>query len=189
MFRILGFIIGSVTSVFIILMLIGMPTFHLSDPAADQQRYDAAIEKLKAKQFEIETVTGQLSKDMQRVTESVSTGLNQADGNSPATSNDVPLNPADNSAYPPAAEIATAAETAPGVADDPLWYSFWTPFRSEIAARGFVAQLEKVTGLDYRIVKVETGVFEVAFAYNDDSERRSKLAVISSATGLDLPDS
>jgi hypothetical protein len=69
------------------------------------------------------------------------------------------------------------------------WYAFWNPFRSQIAANGFVSQLEKVTGLDYRVVKTRTGVYEVAFAYADDAERRDKLAQISEATGLDLPDS
>ena len=72
---------------------------------------------------------------------------------------------------------------------DPHWYSFWNPFRSEIAASGFVSQLERVTGIDYRVVKVDTGVYEVAFAYSDDAERRIKLSQISAATGLDLPDS
>ncbi len=69
------------------------------------------------------------------------------------------------------------------------WYSFWNPFRSEIAAKGFVSQLEEVTGLDYRIVKVEAGVYEVAFAYIDDTERTNKLEQISTATGLDLTES
>ncbi len=69
------------------------------------------------------------------------------------------------------------------------WYSFWNPFRSKLAASGFVQQLEKVTGFDYRVVKVKNGVYEVAFAYDNDDERRRKLALISSATGLELPDS
>ena len=69
------------------------------------------------------------------------------------------------------------------------WYSFWNPFRSEIAAKGFVSQLEEVTGLDYRIVKVKAGVYEVAFAYIDDTERTNKLEQISAATGLDLTES
>jgi hypothetical protein len=69
------------------------------------------------------------------------------------------------------------------------WYSFWNPFRSEIAAKGFVSQLEEVTGLDYRIVKVKAGVYEVAFAYIDDTERTNKLEQISTATGLDLTES
>lgn len=66
------------------------------------------------------------------------------------------------------------------------WYAFWSPFRSEIAADGFVSQLQKTTGLDYRVVKLKPGVFEVAFAYSDDSDIADKLTQISSATGLDL---
>ena len=82
--------------------------------------------------------------------------------------------------------VAVANETpAPA---EPSWYSFWNPFRSEIAARGFVSQLERVTGLDYRIVRVDAGVYEVAFPYRDDAERAEKLTLISAATGLDLPE-
>ncbi|MBT8102085.1 MAG: transglycosylase, partial [Gammaproteobacteria bacterium] len=66
------------------------------------------------------------------------------------------------------------------------WYAFWSPFRSEIAADGFVSQLQRSTGLDYRVVKLKPGVYEVAFAYLDDSDIQTKLAQISSATGLDL---
>ena len=66
------------------------------------------------------------------------------------------------------------------------WYSFWSPFRSEIAAQGFVEQLQSVTGLDYRVVKVRTGIYEVAFAYDDDDEITANLSQISAATGLDL---
>jgi hypothetical protein len=83
---------------------------------------------------------------------------------------------------PPQADVAVAVTES-------QWYSFWSPFRSKLAASGFVQQLEKVTGFDYRIVKVKTGVYEVAFAYDNDDERRRKLALISSATGLELPDS
>ena len=69
------------------------------------------------------------------------------------------------------------------------WHPFWSPFGSRIAANGFVSQLESVTGFDYRVVKVKTGVYEVAFAYGDDTERRAKLSQIAAATGLDMPDS
>ena len=68
------------------------------------------------------------------------------------------------------------------------WYAFWSPFRTEIAAAGFVTQLQRVTGLDYRVVKVKTGVYEVAFAYRDDDEIMSNLSQISAATGLRLPE-
>ncbi len=66
------------------------------------------------------------------------------------------------------------------------WYAFWSPFRSKVAADGFVSQLQRTTGLDYRVVRLEPGVYEVAFAYSDDSDIQEKLTQISSATGLDL---
>lgn len=68
------------------------------------------------------------------------------------------------------------------------WYAFWSPFRSEIAANGFVSKLQEATGIDYRVVKVKTGVYEVAFAYTDDADIQNKLARISSATGLNMTD-
>lgn len=66
------------------------------------------------------------------------------------------------------------------------WYAFWSPFRSEIAANGFVARLQQTTGMDYRVVKLKPGVYEVAFAYTDQDEIEQKLARISAATGLDM---
>jgi len=69
---------------------------------------------------------------------------------------------------------------------EPHWYAFWSPFRSELAANGFVSQLQKTTGLDYRVVRLKPGAYEVAFAYSDDSDIQDKLTQISSATGLDL---
>ena len=69
------------------------------------------------------------------------------------------------------------------------WYAFWSPFRSEIAAAGFVDQLQRVTGLDYRVVKIKPGVYEVAFAYRSDDEITVNLSQISAATGLNLSES
>ena len=66
------------------------------------------------------------------------------------------------------------------------WYAFWSPFRSEIAADGFVSELQRTTGLDYRVVKLKPGIYEVAFAYTDDADIREKLTRISAATGLDM---
>ncbi len=73
------------------------------------------------------------------------------------------------------------------VEPDLQWFAFWSPFRSKIAAEGFVSQLQRVTGLDYRVVKVKAGVYEVAFAYSDNAEIDLNLSTISAATGLDLP--
>jgi hypothetical protein len=76
----------------------------------------------------------------------------------------------------------------PAPAASPLqnWYAFWSPFRSEIAAAGFIAELQRTTGLDYRVVKLEPGVYEVAFAYSDPPDRDTKLDRITAATGLDV---
>ena len=81
---------------------------------------------------------------------------------------------------------------APAPEPGPLathWHSFWSPFGSRIAADGFVSRLESVTGFDYRVLKVDNGVYEVAFAYSDESERDAMLSTIATATGLELPDS
>ena len=111
---------------------------------------------------------------------------------------DVELEPAPQAAQEeipapaPAAIDIPAVEPEPEAQQEPAatrWHAFWSPFGSRIAATGFVSRLEAVTGYDYRIVKVETGVFEVAFAYTDDAERDEKLSTIAAATGLELPDS
>jgi hypothetical protein len=81
------------------------------------------------------------------------------------------------------------AEPGPEVAPEMRWHSFWSPFGSQIAANGFVSRLEAVTGYDYRVVRIDTGVYEVAFAYTSDDERQQKLAAIASATGLEIPGS
>jgi hypothetical protein len=182
MFRFLGFLIGSLTSIVIILLIIGVPTLHLDDRQENQRRYDAAIEKLREKQLEFESVAGRLSEDVARVAESVGGAAAPPGGDAPTPTTASTAADPDPAPDPqPAEPLQTAAE--------PSWYSFWNPFRSEIAARGFVSQLERVTGIDYRVVKVEAGVYEVAFAYYDDAERSTKLSQISAATGLELPDS
>ena len=167
MFRLLGFLIGSATAITVILLLLGIPDFHLTDRGIDQQRFDAVVEQLKNKQREVADVAEILVDEVAGMADDVQHNI----------------------------EIVTE-KLVPDIADDQLviqtelqWYSFWNPFRSEIAARGFVSRLEKVTGLDYRVVKIKIGVYEVAFAYDDDMERRTKLMQISAATGLDLPDS
>lgn len=167
MFRLLGFLIGSATAITVILLLLGIPDFHLTDRGINQQRFDAVVEQLKNKQREVADVAEVLVDEVAGMADDVQDNI----------------------------EIVTE-KLVPDIADDqPViqtelqWYSFWNPFRSEIAARGFVSRLEKVTGLDYRVVKIKIGVYEVAFAYDDDMERRTKLMQIAAATGLELPDS
>ena len=176
MFRLLGFLIGSATAVIIILLVLGIPEFNLTDAVNDQQRFDAAVEKLREKQQEVADV----AKTMFDEEAAVDDGQDKIE---PVTEKAL-LEPSAQ----PLPDARDFADYYPAIQDELQWYSFWNPFRSEIAARGFVTQLEKVTGLDYRVVKVRIGTYEVAFAFDSDVERRTKLSQISAATGLDLPD-
>ncbi len=74
----------------------------------------------------------------------------------------------------------------PAASPSQNWFAFWSPFRSEIAADGFISELQRTTGLDYRVVKLKPGVYEVAFAYSDPLDRDTKLDRIAAATGLDM---
>ncbi len=176
MFRLLGFLIGSATAIIIILLVLGIPEFNLTDPANDQQRFDAAVEKLREKQQEVADVADTMFDEEAAVDDG-------QDNIEPVAEKALP-----ESSAQPLPDAPDFADYYPAIEDKLQWYSFWNPFRSEIAARGFVTQLEKVTGLDYRVVKVRTGIYEVAFAFDSDVERRTKLSQISAATGLDLPD-
>ncbi|MDH3441242.1 MAG: YtxH domain-containing protein, partial [Gammaproteobacteria bacterium] len=158
MFRLLGFLIGSVAAITIILLVLGIPDFHLADPEFDQQRFDAAVEKLKEKQQVVAEVT-------EDIVENVAATVDELQDNIETVAEtavpELTALLAEESASPDENFIETIPDV-PDLADDyPVlqeelqWYSFWNPFRSEIAARGFVTQLEKVTGLDYRVVKVK----------------------------------
>ena len=84
--------------------------------------------------------------------------------------------------------VEPLADVAALLPNTQQWYAFWSPFRSEIAAAGFITQLQRVTGLDYRVVKVKPGNYEVAFSYAKDGDIPINLSQISAATGLDMPE-
>jgi hypothetical protein len=180
----------------IILLVLGIPDFHLADSGIDQQRFDSAVEKLKEKQQKVAIVaedvvaevTGEVDEAVADVQDNIESVAAIALPQAAAQMAEEAAATQESVAQPLSREAVAASEYA-AIQGELQWYSFWNPFRSEIAARGFVSQLEKVTGLDYRVVKVKTGVYEVAFAYDNDVERRTKLSQISAATGLDLPDS
>jgi len=183
MFRLLGFLIGSAISIAVILLVTGLPEFHSQSSEIDQKRFDEAVEKLMARKVDAQRA-GQ-------VTPAVAADADASELQTGVQTEVLPdhaTNDADRADLQPA-EQSMQISTALAVEQSPQWYSFWNPFRSQIAASGFVSRLEEVTGLDYRVVKVKSGVYEVAFSYFDDEERRTKLAVISDATGLELPDS
>lgn len=191
MFRLLGFLVGSAAALIMILVVLGVPEFHLTDRDIDQQRFDAAVKKLKEKQQQVASAAEEIVDEVAETVDEVKTdvaGVAEVAAPDAAVKTVEDETSQQDSGDLPAYSPELALEN-PAIQDEAQWYSFWNPFRSEIAARGFVSQLERVTGLNYRVVKVKTGVYEVAFAYDNDAERRTKLSQISAATGLELPDS
>lgn len=186
MYRLLGFCLGSAASVSALMFLIGWPDFHLTGDDDDSNRYDVAVQKLKAKQkategLDVETVPSPPADADVTAASAESTGdLTE----NPDTSTDADLGPLEPEQPPP--ELVAMDDDAPDEAPAETWHTIWTPFRSRIAADGFVSRLESVTGLDYRVMQIQTGVYEVAFAYADKAELDTNLARISAATGLDL---
>jgi hypothetical protein len=164
MIRLFGFLLGSALSVGAFLLLLGPPEFRSMTTAPP---LPAATE------------TAPITEAAAPATAEPNTALT-AEPTTPAPSPERELE-----ALADAEPVALPQETDV----EPRWHSFWSPFASRIAANGFVSRLEAVTGYDYRVVKVETGVYEVALTYTHDDELRDKLAVIASATGLELPDS
>ena len=169
MFRLLGFLAGSTVAIATILFILGVPKFQFEDAGLGSLNTEVALDDIQAGQRELPPLPEQDALD---TTED--TGEEAEEAGVPPVVRQVVVEQ-DLPVMPPESETR--------------WYSFWNPFRSEIAAKGFVSQLEEVTGLDYRIVKVKAGVYEVAFAYIDDTERMNKLEQISAATGLDLTES
>ncbi len=179
MIRMLGVLCGAGIAIVLLTWLVGVPQFTSERETAEPS---LAVVPLR------DVVTADVAVAEMPLAESAS---------SPSPDTALPVDPQ------PEPE-ALASETLPGIAapveepepepfvpaeglPDLQWFAFWTPFRSEIAANGFVGRLQSVTGLDYRVVKVKPGVYEVAFAYLEDAEIDSNLSTISAATGLDLP--
>ncbi len=206
MIRILGFLVGSAASIGMMLLILGVPDINLSRPLSDDPAsasvaqtvaaVTADLEAVATETFEAvaEFVDDEFVDDLPTAdpTAAEQAAINTADSEFPSEEliSDISQDNSQIAAFPPEPpkpDTATAIDDPPE--NDLRWHSFWNPFRSAIAANGFVSQLEKVTGLDYRVVKIKTGVYEVTFAYENDTERRTKLTQIASATGLNLPES
>lgn len=187
MIRLLGAITGSALAIATLLVLIGVPHFKSATSPAEVVEREVmtlplptapveADEGIAAAVAAEEPVVDTPADNTEPVPPEPAVAVAAtADAAEPFPIEDIELPPDDELfALPPA--------------NEPQWYAFWSPFRSEIAASGFVSRLQSVTGLDYRIVKVKPGVYEVAFAYVDDTDITANLSQISAATGLDLPE-
>ena len=178
MLRLIGILTGSAIAVALLIVALGPPRLA---PPAD------AVEAV-AEETELPAAAVMAPVELESLQEILVTPVPEPVDATP----EIPLSGAETEALieeifspqpqPVTAEVPAAVTT---VADE-NWYAFWSPFRSEIAANGFVSKLQETTGIDYRVVKVKTGVYEVAFAYIDDADIQDKLARISNATGLDM---
>ena len=172
MMRLLGVLVGSALAVVALVVFVGIPEFTTETSVAEE-----AVITLPMRPETVEPVAEVEVEPASQLAEELP---------------EVPV-AAEVQAEPPAESVA---EQRPPIPAEPeaistmqQWYAFWSPFRSEIAATGFVDQLQRVTGLDYRVVKVKPGVYEVAFAYESDDDITVNLSQISAATGLNLPES
>lgn len=172
MIRLLGILTGSAIAVAILIVMLGIPELE-----APEAKYPDVLSTTKAAEH-VPPVEEQAVPLEPLPTETRPPLV--ADIEIVVTPDDPPEQPPEEVAEPE--PVAAAAPES----FEPHWYAFWSPFRSELAANGFVSQLQKTTGLDYRVVRLKPGVYEVAFAYSDDSDIQDKLTQISSATGLDL---
>ena len=171
MMRLLGVLVGSALAVAALVVFVGIPEFTTETSVAENNVITLPIRPDTNGAPEPEPV-----KALPEVPEPVAEI--ETPGEMLADTNEMPAD-----AQPP---DETFSEAEP-IETMQQWYAFWSPFRSEIAATGLVDQLQRVTGLDYRVVKIKPGVYEVAFAYGNDDEIITNLSQISAATGLDLP--
>ena len=178
MLKLIGILIGSALAVAFLILALGVPDFAAPEPEPEQQ---VAAEMVAEQIASSGSVTELVLASSVTDPELVEPDPEPIEAQEALTDIDPD----------PETEALIEQIFNPGPDDniEDNWYAFWSPFRSEIAANGFVAKLQETTGIDYRVVKVKTGVYEVAFAYVDDADIQDKLARISNATGLNMTDS
>lgn len=176
MLRLIGILTGSSIAIAVLIIALGIPEFSKPNKGVEPD-YSEVLPAIEEPQQEPQEVGQALVSQVDEEPEETAQPL------------DAETEELIEQIFAPQPEEDAVSFDEP-VFDEPLvdenWYAFWSPFRSAIAADGFVAKLQESTGIDYRVVKVKTGVYEVAFAYHDEADIESKLALISSATGLDM---
>ena len=170
MMRIVGILCGSAISVSVLIIALGVPEFTL------QPKTTPEVAANSVGQPEPDPVIETI-----RITESPTTVEPTAK---------TVAEPAVEAYKEPVIEPMTemAVESPPPQTQSEHWYAFWSPFRSELAANGFVSQLQRTTSMDYRVVRLKPGLYEVAFLYEGEDDIETKLVAISAATGLEMAD-
>ena len=182
MIRLLGMLFGSVVAVAALILLVGVPRLaEVDDGEPVDIRLPLPVEPVAESAAEAQEIV----ETPQQVVPQTSDPIPAVVPDAVAPAEPVAEGPADTDTL----EALTAGFVEQAQPEEIHWYAFWSPFRSRIAAKGFVEQLQRVTGLDYRVVNVKPGVYEVAFAYTSDDEIPTSLSQISAATGLEMPES
>ena len=73
-----------------------------------------------------------------------------------------------------------------GDSDATRSHIFWSPFRSEWAAKGFAGRMSSATQITIEVVEVGSGRYRAAFDYQDENQRLERIKHIESITGLQL---
>lgn len=198
MIRLLGAITGSALALATLLILIGIPQFKTQtiDPERAVVTLPLPTTPVDTPKTGVMTPRASVDEPVASVAETAKIAAADHAVVNPDPELEQPGTPNDSvSRTQPVRETSAMASTleVPAV-DTPQmldtaqsWYAFWSPFRSELAANGFISQLQSITGLDYRVVRIKPGVYEVAFAYDDDDDIPANLTQITAATGLELP--
>ncbi|MEO1246363.1 MAG: hypothetical protein AAFX56_11835 [Pseudomonadota bacterium] len=191
MIRMLGVLCGAAIAIALLTWLVGVPQFSRERSA---QPDPITLVELPAPVRQTDEPVAAASSAQTDAGESANTATKTApppsaeiaeiaaDAEAMRTQQAIPAQPA----VPAEGMADVQTESMQPPAEAFRWFAFWSPFRSEIAANGFVERLQSVTGIDYRVVKLKPGVYEVAFAYSEDDEIDLNLAAISAATGLKL---
>ncbi len=192
MIRLLGAITGSALALATLLVFVGVPQFKFD--SAEPADVEQSVVTLPLPTQPVETLVETADPEVPEPADPLP-ALIEEPIPEPVVSTGPPVETDIAPEFSAPEYVPDPLEGQPAPADVELiepdtlnWYAFWSPFRSEIAATGFVDQLESVTGLDYRVVKIKPGVYEVAFAYSDDTEIAGNLSRITAATGLEMPE-
>ena len=191
MIRFMGFATGAAVAIGFMLFLFGAPKAPQAAPEPEVAPPPIEAPPVTVETAAPEPLTAALTVEPEEIPVEPETSATTAPAEAPTPEAVTAAEPDEVAAN---LDEPAEPETRIAVADDAperdlQWHAFWSPFRSRIAANGFVSRLESVTGFDYRVVQVDTGVYEVAVGYASDDERRNKLAAIAEATGLEMPDS
>ena len=193
MIRLLGAITGSALALATLLVVVGIPQFKVESSEIDRN-----VMKLPLPTSPVEATDRAAPEPAQSIIADVPasepaaeleapdlTALAEVEADGQVAGDDA-VGPEQPEELPD--RVASPIEAPVSAFETQNWYAFWSPFRSEIAASGFVEQLQRVTGLDYRVVKIKPGVYEVAFAYSEDTDISDNLSQITAATGLKMPE-